>query len=108
MNDARMQMALAHDPQFLNRVQFNLCVVALQIVNEPAGTTAHAQRRTYAAAVLGEPARAAVPAAVALVGAVNLMSETTSINPDLSVTTTASDAAIQSQLASLWNAFAGV
>lgn len=107
-NDAKTQMALAHDAQFLNRVQFNLCVVALQVVNEGAGVTNHTERRAFAAAVLGDPGRAAAPLAVSLVGAVNLVTATTTINPDLSVTTDATDAAIQSQMNTLWNAWAGV
>lgn len=106
--DSRSQMALAHDVGFLNRVQFNLAVVALQVVNEADTVPGHAARRTYAQAVLGNPASAATAAAVALVGAVNLVAAVTTINPDLSVTTDATDAAIQSQLSSLWDAFAGV
>lgn len=105
--DARLQMALAHDPSFLNRVQYAMAVVALQVVNEATTVPGHTARRAYAQQVLGSPASAAVSMAVGLVGAVNLVAPVTTINPDLSVTTDATDAAIASQVATLWNGYAG-
>lgn len=108
MNDAISQMALAHDAKFLNRVQYLLCRVALQVAAEDPGTANHAARREYAQAVLGDPARAATPAAVALVGAINLLARATTISFDGVVTTAATDPEIESQINSLWNAFSGV
>lgn len=106
--DARLQMALAHDVSFLNRVQFAMGKVALTVVNEAGTVTGHAARRTYASSVLGNPAAAAVSMSVGLVGAINLVAANTTINPDLTVTSDASDAAIESQVSTLWSAYAGV
>ena len=106
--DARLQMALAHDPGFLNRVQYAMGVVALQVVLEAGTVPGHAARRAYAAQVLGNPASAAVSMAVGLVGAVNLTAPVTTINPDLTVTSGATDAEIASQVNTLWGAYAGV
>lgn len=106
--DARLQMALAHDAQFLNRVQYAMGVVALQVITEAVTVPGHAARRTYAASVLGNPGAAAVSMAVGLVGSVNLTAVNTFLNPDLSVTTDATDAAIVSQVGTLWSAYAGV
>ena len=106
--DARLQMALAHDAQFLNRVQFAMATVALQVVNELVTVPGHAARRTYAQSVLGNPAAASVAAAVALVGAVNLTAALTTIDANLTVSTDATDAALASQVSTLWNAFSGV
>lgn len=99
----QVQMALAHDAQFLNRVQYAMAKVAL--VKMANGT---APQKAYAQQVLGNPGAAAASMAVALVGSVNLTSVNTFINPDLSVTTDATDGAIESQVDTLWNAFSGV
>lgn len=108
-NTSELQMALAHDAQFLNRVQYSLCRVALQVCQEAGTVPSHAVRRTYAQQVLGNPGAASAAAAVALVGSVNLLSGvTTTMNPNGSASTDATDAAIDSQVSSLWNAFAGV
>lgn len=106
--DARLQMALAHDAGFLDRVQFAMGKIALEVVNEAGTVTGHTARRTYAAQVLGNPAAAAIAMAIGLVGAVNLTGPVTTINPDHTVTSGATDAEIASQVSSLWNAYAGV
>ena len=106
--DAKLQMALAHDAGFLNRLQFAMATVALQVVNEDPATANHAARRAFASSVLGNPGAAAAAAAVAVVTAVNLTAATTAIDADLRVSSSASDADIASQVSTLWNAFAGV
>lgn len=106
--DARLQMALAHDAQFLDRVQYAMAVVALEVVAEATTVVGHAARRLYAQTVLGNPATAAASFAVALVGQVNLTSATTVVDFDGRVTSSATDAAIASQVSTLWNAAAGV
>lgn len=107
-NTSELQMTLAHDAQFLNRVQYALCRVALVVCQEAGTVPSHAARRTYAQSVLGNPAAAAQAAAVALVGSVNLLSGvTTTMNPNGSATTDTTDAAIESQVSTLWNSFAG-
>lgn len=109
--DGRLQMALAHDATFLDRVQFAMAKIALQVIGEDPATVvpigSHAARRAYAAAVLGDPARAAASFAVGLVSAVNLTARTTTITVD-GVTTTANDDEIASQVATLWSAYSGV
>jgi hypothetical protein len=106
--DSRLQMALAHDAGFLDRVQYSMCRIALQVCAEASTVTGHAARRAFAQSVLGNPAAAATACAVALVGAVNLTAPVTTINPDKTVSSGASDADIDSQVNSLWNSFAGV
>lgn len=107
-NDGPLLMALAHDAQFLNRVQFALCQVALEVAAENPATANHAARRAFAASVLGNPGAAAAAAAVALVGAVNITASVVTIKPSLDVVSDATDAAIASQVSTLWNSFAGV
>lgn len=108
LNDSRFQMALARDPQFLNRVQYLMCRIAANVVAEAGTVPSHAARRAFAAQVLGNPTAAAASFAVGLVGAINLISRDTTVNPDFSVTTSATDAEIENQISTLWNQYAGV
>lgn len=169
------QVALAHDPKFLNRLQYLLCQQAIVVKNEslitsssvaaasvitmanPHGFTtgdsvtiaghvgstpsvngtyvvtvltstqfsiplvvtiagsggtavkaSHAARATYAGQVLADPAGKATTAAITIGGATNLTTANTSIDFNGIVTTDATDAAILSQIATLWDALSGV
>ncbi len=102
------QMALAHDPQFLNRVQYLLCTEAITVKNENPATTGHAARAAYAGQVLADPAGKAATVAITLVGGINLVAANTAIDFEGVVTTDATDAAILSQIATLWDALSGV
>lgn len=105
--DAQLQMALAQDEQFLNRVQYAMATYAVTVMGE-GSIVNHALRAAYAKAVLADPAAAASAIAVGLVGAVNLTSANTFLHPNKEVTSDATDAAILAQVSSLWNAYSGV
>lgn len=102
------QMALAHDAAFLDRLQYLLCQVAVEVKNESGSVTGHAARAAFAGSVIAEPADHASQLAVTIVGATNLIVRDTTIGFDGKVTTSATDAEIKSQLATLWDSFAGV
>lgn len=99
---SELQMALAHDGQFLNRVQFTMAKVAINVMEEPAGP-----RRTYALQVLGNPAAAAISMSVGLAGHVNIVTNNTFIDPNLRVWTDTNDAQLFSAVNDLWDKYAG-
>lgn len=105
---AIVQMQLAHDPSFLNRVQYLMTQDAIAVLSEVNTTPDHVFRVQLAHQVLNNPGQAASNASVAIVGSVNLVAADTTVNADGSVTTDATDAAILSQIATIWNALAGV
>lgn len=104
----KSQIALAHDPVFLNRLQYLICQQAITVKNEASTTTGHAARAAFAGQVLADPAAKAVTMAVTICGGINLVAATTAIDFDRVVTTDATDAVILSQIATFWDAFAGV
>ncbi len=106
--DALTQMALAHDPGFLNRVQYLMTQDALAVLAEVDASAARPLRLQLAHQVLNNPGQAASAASVAIVGSVNLVSANTTVNADGTVSTDATDAAILSQIHTLWSALAGV
>ena len=109
---AIVQMQLAHDPSFLNRVQYLMTQDGIAVLSEVNTTPNHVLRVQLAHQVLNNPGQAANNASVAIVGSVNLVAANTTVvvNSDgsLTVTTDATDAAILAQIATLWNALAGV
>ena len=105
-DQSTQQMALVHSTQFLDRLQYILTQQAVVVVAESAGTANHATRVTFAAKVLTSPAAAASGAAVALAGSTNVVGTVTGSGN--TADSTASDAALLSQVATLWNTLAGV
>ncbi len=115
MDESNLQMLLAHDSGFLDRVQYLMTQNALTVLAEVNTTPAHALRTQLARQVLTNPGQAAINAAPAVVGSANLVAATTTITPadvvagtPQTVSTSATDAAILSQIFTLWNALAGV
>lgn len=107
-NDA-LQMKLAQDPAFLNRVQYWMVKKARDVRAEDPGTTGHALRDAFAAQVLGNPALLAAHFAVGLATHINLTSEETTYNAVTgSVETSATGAELFAAVGDLWNAYAGV
>ncbi len=105
----RSQFALAYDENFLKRLTGLVVAEALVIVAESAGTANHAQRRNFAQVVLNNPQATTRNMAPTIVNATNLVAANTTFDFEAgSVTTSATDAEIRSQIATLWNAFAGV
>jgi hypothetical protein len=108
-NDSNSQQALAADPSFQIRVRDALSVVAWDVINEPATTVGHAQRQSYAMSVIANLQQYAQQISPWLVNRTNIAAGTTSYDfPSRSVQTTATDAQIQSQLLTDWNALSGV
>jgi hypothetical protein len=67
----------------------------------------HAARANYAKLVVSQPAVQSSVGAVMVVGGTNLINETITGTPP-NVDTTATDAEILSQIATFWNALAGI
>lgn len=69
----------------------------------------HTGRRTFAQNILTAPASVAASVALAITNATNLTGANTTFDFENGITTTdATDAAIRSQIQSLWNALAGI
>lgn len=106
-----LQMNLAHDKYFLDRIQYWLCKVAAVVGAESTGTTNHAARRAYAASVMGNPGAAASSAAVFLVADPAMLdpNANTFIEPGtLKVYSDISDGALFALISARWNVLAGV
>lgn len=106
-----LQMNLAHDKYFLDRVQYWMAKVAAVVCAESTGVTHHPERRVYAASVLGNPGAAASSAAVLLVQDAAMLppNANTFIEPGtLKVYSDVTDGALFALISALWNVLAGV
>lgn len=105
-SESYLQMWLARDPAFLHRLQYSMAQQARVVKSEPTSTPNHAARSNYATTVINNPAGMAAQAATVIVGGVNLIGtiEATDNGP----VTSATDPAILSQVATFWDALAGV
>lgn len=103
-DDAALQMALAQDPGFLNRVQYVAVKYALAVFTENPPVEA---RVGFARTVLGNPAQVAPSLAVAIVNSSNLMVGVTTIHPNKEVTTDQTDGSLFAVVNALWDTFAG-
>jgi len=106
MSESALQMMLAKDQAFLNRLNYLMLQTARGVKEEAPETPYHQKRTNYASQVLANSAMMVSQAAFTVVGGVNLIG-TVELNDD-GVTTTASDAAILSQVSTFWNALSGV
>lgn len=105
----RSQMALATDANFQKRFTSLLVQEALVIGAEAESVPHHQQRRQLADKVIQNPPQMAYTLGPTITNATNLVAATTSYNFEAgAVETTADDAAIRSQINSLWNVMAGV
>lgn len=103
------QWALANDRNFIERLSSLFMAEALVVAAEAVGTANHAQRRVLAQQVITNPRATAANFALAVTNATNLVAANTLYDFTLGAATTdATDAAIRSQIASLWNTFSGV
>jgi hypothetical protein len=93
--------SVATQAAFLQRVEFQICLAAENIVSESAATAKHAQRAALASQVLNSPAAYAANWAPAVVAQFNLA--TTSMVGTTDVDTT--DSALGTIVASIWNDF---
>lgn len=103
-----LQMLLAHEPGFLNRVQY-WAVKKARDVRMEGNVTNHAERNAFAALVLGNPGLLAAQIAVGLVTHINLTARDTTYNPQSKEwETSATGAEIFSAVGDMWNTYAGV
>lgn len=109
MLTSNLQMKLAADPSFIDRVVYVMSQQARVVLTETGVGATHAARANYAKNVISSPRSYASVAAPVVVGGVNLLSGvTTTIEADGSVTTDCTDAALASQVATFWNQLAGI
>ena len=106
MSESTLQMMLAKDPAFLNRLNYIMLQQARGVKDELGTTPFHYKRTTYATSVINNSSMMVPQAASTVVGGINLIG--TVEMTDNGVATTASDAAIFSQVATFWNILAGV
>src|SRR5262245_66405855 len=106
MSESALQMTLAADADFLRRLAYLMTQAARVVKEEALSTPQHTARSNYATSVINNPTGAAQQAAVMIVGGTNLIGTTTL--EDTGPETSATDGAILSQIATFWNALAGV
>lgn len=108
-NTARTQMALASSQHFVSRLEAALVKIAIEVLNEADTVEDHAARAEYAKRVLGSPASYAASIAPVVVMRTNIFIPATSYDFEIgAVVNAASDADMESQLATDWNLIAGV
>lgn len=111
-NDNFTQQALAADPTFRQRLKASLARIAFQILTEAGSTTNHAVRKAYALQVVANPDQATANLVGIFVFRTNPFASTTSVSFNgvggTQVTSTVSDAAMDSQLATDWDVLSGV
>jgi hypothetical protein len=122
-NSAALQMQLASDRIFQQRIAYLMVQYAVQTVaaegttpaactgiTTPSGLPCHTVRDAFAQRVIQSPIETAAASVVAIVGGVNLTGVTTTCTTVGAITTctsAATDAAIASQIATFWNALSG-
>jgi len=105
----RSQIALASDPNFLKRLSSLLLSEAGVVAVEAANFPSHAQRRALADRIINNPTQMAAALAPSICNATNLVAAETTYNFEaFAVETSATDAEIRSQIATLWDVMAGV
>jgi len=105
----RSQSTLAADPNFLKRLAPLLISEAEVVAGESTATEFHKERRQLAQAIITNPSGMAQSLAPSIVNATNLVAANTTYNFEAGATeTSATDAEIRSQIATLWNVMAGV
>jgi len=110
-NDAFTQQALATDPTFRQRVKASLTRISYQVLEESTGTAGHAARAAYARATLANIDAALNTLIGSFVFRTNVFTPATTLAFDgrggVVVQTAATDAAMDSQLATDWSNLAG-
>ena len=105
----RSQSALAADPNFQKRLASLLTSEALVVAAEPDTVDHHQQRRLLAQSIINNPSQMAYSLGPVIANGTNLVAATTSYNFEAGAAeTSANDAEIRSQIATLWNVMAGV
>lgn len=100
-----LQARLAKQADFLARVENRVVAYAIVVKNESTGTASHAARAAYADQVLVNSAAKAIQWAQYLAGSTNVSGTLTNMD-DGTVSTSVTDAALDSQISTGWNLFA--
>ena len=104
----RSQSALATDPNFQKRLGPLLTSEAIVVAGEDEGTPNHVLRRNLAHAIINNPAQMTAQLSPTICNGTNLVAAETTYNFEaLAVETSANDAEIRSQIATLWDVMAG-
>ena len=102
-------MALAQDIKFIRRLQSIMLSEVSTILAEVSTTPNHVARRTFAQQVITNGQSVAQQFAPLIANSTNLVAANTTYDfTQLAVVTDATDAAILSQVDTLWNAMSGV
>jgi hypothetical protein len=105
------QMALTRDTGpggFMERARTLMALVAGSVLNEPLNTAHRSSRVAYAQQVIQRSYQMTEAAGPILVMGINITSTTTYDEATKAATCTATDTAIQSQIQTFWNTFAGI
>ena len=104
----RQQSALASDQNFQKRLSPLLLSEAIVVAGEPDTVPNHVARRTLAHQIISNPAQMTFQLAPVISNGTNLVAGITSYNFEaFAVETSATDAEIRSQIATLWDVMAG-
>jgi len=101
------QMSLAKSAQFLDRLQYSMAQVAVTVKAEALTLKCHDKRSVYADQVLADPLSKARQAAPTVVGGTNLIGTVVTNADPNKIDTSATDAAIFSQVSTFWNPLSG-
>lgn len=108
-NESTTQMSLVTSALFRNRLAYLLDQQARVVLAETGVGVTHAARAAYASSVVSNVNSFASSTAVMIVGGTNLIGAAVIPNADPNlVDSAATDAAILSQIATFWNALAGI
>jgi hypothetical protein len=104
----RSQSALAADQNFQKRLSSLLLSQAIVVAGEDTETEFHQQRRQLAQQVITNPTQMAYSLGPTIANGTNLVAANTTYNFEAgAIETSATDAEINSQIATLWNVMAG-
>ena len=104
----RSQSALAADANFQKRLSSLLTSEALVVAAEDPSTPSHQQRRQLAQSILANPTGMSYTLGPTIANGTNLVAAETSYNFEAGAAeTSATDAEIRSQIATLWNVMSG-
>lgn len=104
-NVSTTQMQLVASSLFRGRVQYLLSQQATVVKAELLATTCHPKRSLFADAVISSPDGIAQQVSVLIAGSTNVIGTVVfNANPNL-IDSSATDAAMLSQIATLWNVF---
>lgn len=106
ISPSQLEYLLARSDVFTGRLQVSLTRIASTVLTETGGGSTHPARAAFAKYVMASPAAAANIAAIYLAQATNVAGTITM--EDAGATTSVTDAALESQIASDWNKLAGI